>query len=68
MKAKVLSYSEIYYAHYVETDDGEGLFIDLMINEDLPENTSPKDLIGKTVEWKDSSAFVSIAYDVSLVQ
>ncbi len=48
------------------TDDGKRLRIDLTVCGTLPEGTHRDDLIGKRVSWSRSSAFISIAHDVTI--
>lgn len=70
MKVKVLSYLphplDCHECKELEGDQ-RTVRIDLLVTNDLPENTWPKDLIGKIVEY-DQHPNTCIAYGVSIIE
>lgn len=67
MKVTVVSYAEHWDAHKCRFENGDEKWIDLMVSGDF-DNETRESLIGKTVEFEITHAFISIAHRVRVVE
>ena len=69
MLFKVKKYrSHPYDYHVCEDENGRERRIDLLVNGDLPKDTTPESLVGKTVKVHHLHAYVEIAHDVEIIE
>ena len=64
MTYKVISYDQAQQAHLVEDSKVYRRLVDLMVHGDLPEDTQPQDLVGKTFTAEREFPFIAIAVGV----
>ena len=66
MKAKVIAWLPDQDYHKCVDEDGNLLRVDILVDGGLPADTNPADLVGKTVEWAYTHAYIAIAHGVRL--
>lgn len=66
-KVKVVAYNKREDYHICQFEDGFAKRIDLMVDGSLS-GTAPDDLVGKTIEFDQMHAYVSIAHGVKVTE
>jgi len=63
----VNEYNERLDFHVCTKEDGTKVYLDLLTSSSFPEDTNPKDLVGKTVFVGWTHPWISLAEEVSIV-
>jgi len=68
MKAKIEKYLPDHTCHQVTDERNQTRMMDVMVAGDLPEDTDPESLVGKTVYYDYEHPWIAIAQGVAILK